>query len=203
MEDKERLYYKLGEVADEKIVRHIRRYDFSASCLLDSKLKGSKILDFGCGSGYGSKLLTIAFPDTNIVSYDVSKEAIEYAKENNGHEHINYAEDYEIVKNSAPYDSIFLIDMIEHLETSERDRVMKDLMETSPSAVFFISTPLNDYVGQSPSNPHHINCFNREAFEVFLKQYFSSAELWHVDWNFSRLMAPGEPFGKVIAICKK
>lgn len=43
--------------------------------------KGIRVLDVGCGRGYAVRLLAEAFPNSEFVGYDLSEEAIEYARE--------------------------------------------------------------------------------------------------------------------------
>lgn len=203
-ESKERLTYKLGDIANEKIIRHIRRYDWTACYLRDHKINPSNILDFGCGTGYGAKLFTIAFPETKILGYDNSKEAINYANENNAHPNIEFCTEYEKILKNNTYDAIILMDMIEHLKEEERKQIMKELLEHSPKAAYIISTPLGSFEGQSDTNPYHITCFTKPTFISFLKDYgFNTIMLWHVDTTFSRLMAEQELHGRVIAVCRK
>jgi 2-polyprenyl-3-methyl-5-hydroxy-6-metoxy-1,4-benzoquinol methylase len=198
----ERLYYKLGDDADTKTIRHLKRYDFSASNYKDEVGEALNILDFGCGSGYGSKLFHKAFPNAKILGYDISEDAIKYASENNKAENVEFTNILENVLKNDAYDIIILCDMIEHLTDEEQTKILNDLLAHSPNATFYISTPLNNYDGQSKTNKHHINCFTKKRFENFLNNYFSSYTFYVIDWSFSRLMADRELYGGVMAVCR-
>ena len=190
----ERLYYKLGDKLDEKVLRHLRRYHFAKQSIID---KPGKVIDFGCGSGYGSKLIS-EIPNTSVWSYDISKEALKFFKENNAASNIFIQENKNELKNA---DYVLLIDMIEHIEAEELEKELGELIKNNPTAVFFISTPLNDYVGKSSTNPYHINCFTKETFHKFLDKHFKKHELWLVEWNYSRKMNEKEKYGSVMSIC--
>ena len=188
--------YKFGDDADMKILRHLRRYEF---CGKHITIKSPLILDFGCGSGYGSKLLSTMIPSASIVGYDISDEAIKFASENNAAPNVKYTKD----NGSSNNHYVLMLDMIEHLPQEQLDNIMLTLINDNPNATFFISTPLNDWDGQSPTNPYHINCFQKKRFIEFLSKYFNSIELWMIDWCFSRKMNKNEEYGKVMAVCKK
>ena len=201
MEDtKERMYYKYGNPADPKIMRHIRRYDFSSKAIFEQKGQKPKILDFGCGSGYGSKLISEILPNSTIVAYDISEGAIKFAKENNAGTNIIFTNELNNKKNE--YDVIILMDMIEHLPKKEQFETIKSLKIMNPKAIFIISTPLNDFNGLSPTNKYHISCFDKTHWNEFLGNFFKKTEHWIVDSDFFRLLGLNEPYGKVVSICK-
>lgn len=194
----ERLYYTLGANVQEKEARHIMRYNF-----VGEQLKGKKelnILDFGCGSGYGSKLLSLACPNSNIVGYDISKEAIEYAEQNNSNLNILFTTDKQMLEKK--YDVIIMMDCIEHLEQKEIDKIL-NLLTKNKKAKFFISTPLSSFNGLSPTNKYHINCFTRDRFNILLDLYFKKYSYWLIDWYFSRKMSDLEKYGGVITVCEE
>ncbi len=202
-EDKERLYYTLGQEADIKTLRHIKRYDFVVRQILKLGLKPKRILDFGCGSGYGTKLMATAFPNVNLVGYDISKDAIEYANENNAVNNIEFVTKLPNNDNNDGYDIIILMDMIEHMTDKTRNGVLKDLMTQNQNAnTFFISTPLYDFTGKSKVNKYHINCFTKQAFKDYLGDWFKTQELWLVDWCYTRLVSEKDLYGGVVATCQ-
>jgi hypothetical protein len=94
-----------------------------------------------------------------------------------------------------------MLDMIEHLEQQELDETLKNLTEKNNKATFYISTPLSDFDGQSPTNPFHKNCFTKPRFTELLNKYFKQTTIYHVDWDYSAKMGETQPHGKVIAIC--
>ena len=198
----ERLYYSLGDEADTKTIRHIKRYDFMASNAKDNIKRVKDILDFGCGSGYGSRLLKKAFPEANVIGYDVSEEAMKYAIDNNAVNGVIFLTKLQEVLKNKPFDIVILCDMIEHLTDDEQKQILDVLTKHSPKATVYISTPLSNYNGQSQTNKYHINMFTRDRFERLLHNYFGKLELWLLDWSFSRKLHAKEQYGGVVAICQ-
>lgn len=116
---------------------HIQRYKFAA------KFSKGKILDLGCGTGYGSKIL---FERGNeVYGIDISKEAINYAKRKyqgpkyicSPAENLPFPDEF--------FDAITAFEVIEHIKNYEQAlneiyRVLKR------GGDFFLSTP----------NPRHL-----------------------------------------------
>lgn len=194
---KERLYYKLGDPVDEKKARHIMRYNFVADQLKDKNV--ATILDFGCGAGYGTKLLATAFPKATITGYDISEEAIEYAKQNNEATNVTFTTNPEVLQKQ--HDVITLIDCIEHLTLDKQNEILQTLTNNNKQTTYFISTPLSNFVGQSPTNPYHIACHTKQTFSEMLAKQFNY-EYWIIDWYFYRQMNVEEPYGAIMAICE-
>lgn len=193
----ERLYYTLGEPVDEKKARHVMRYNFIAEQIKGKETK--LILDFGCGSGYGTKLLSLALPNSKIIGYDISPEAIEFAEKNNSNKNVEFTSDLPKIK-GLDFDYITMVDCIEHINKKDTEEILKTLAKNKKAKVF-ISTPLNEFIGQSPSNPFHINCYVKETFSKLLSEHFKF-EYWLIDWYYYRLMNEAERFGPVMAICE-
>lgn len=58
---------------------------------LDKNLRGKKkILDFGCGYGFFTKLLARRYPNKKIVGLEISKNKIKFAKKVNNSKNITY-----------------------------------------------------------------------------------------------------------------
>ena len=187
--------YKFGEPVDIKTARHLKRYDFVAAQLTKEKYFPNTIVDVACGSGYGSYLLSKAFPNATLTSYDISKEAIDFALKYNNLDKINYTTNFP----DKSFDVSVFMDAIEHMPDDESDKIISKI----DSPVWYISTPLYTFNGQSPTNPFHTNCYTKERFLEKLEKHFKSIELYHIEWNFYRKMTKTEKEGTVIAICKK
>jgi ubiquinone/menaquinone biosynthesis C-methylase UbiE len=133
-----------GERADiplEKDVRsreeHLQRYKHALK-----RVRG-RVLDLGCGTGYGSKMLYDA--NNNVYGIDVSQSAINYAKSNYpGPEYICCSAE-KLPFEDGYFDAITAFEVIEHVSNpydtlSEIYRVLKR------GGSLFISTP----------NPRHL-----------------------------------------------
>ena len=86
--------------------RQIERY-----CMIRQWCRG-KILDFGCGCGYGTYLVS-KNPDVKFIrGYDISLEAINWAEKNFCGDKIEYKSVLEI----EDFDMLLAMDVIEHIE---------------------------------------------------------------------------------------
>lgn len=91
----------------------------------------SSVLDFGCGSGYGTKVLKERFKD--VTSFDVYPD--DYKPEG-----IDVIQDINKIK-SRKYDIITCFEVIEHIDADGQVKLMKDLSDLlNPGGTLFIST---------------------------------------------------------------
>jgi 2-polyprenyl-3-methyl-5-hydroxy-6-metoxy-1,4-benzoquinol methylase len=93
--------------------------------------KDLKVLDFGCGSGYGTRVLKEHF--RNVTSFDVYPDG--YAPAD-----IEVCQDFGKIK-QARYDVITCFEVIEHMPEADQRQLMDDLHGLlSPAGTLFIST---------------------------------------------------------------
>ncbi|WP_017815611.1 class I SAM-dependent methyltransferase [Paenibacillus shenyangensis] len=150
---------------------HMHRYSSIAE-----SLKGMRVLDAGCGTGYGSFLIS-QFAK-KVVGIDISQEAVDWCNK-------NYAsqKNLEFIQGSLEaipfdreeFDCVVSFEVIEHVDPSiqrtflgEARRVLKK------NGVLIISTP-NKLVYTDKSgyhNPFHIHEFYEDEFKQFLNQEF-------------------------------
>ena len=106
----------------------LARYHFVNRVINDSNLK---VLDFGCGSGYGTKVLKESFAD--VTSFDIYPDG--YLPED-----IYVCQDINKVKKNR-YDIITCFEVIEHMNENAQQDLMNDLHSIiTPSGTLFIST---------------------------------------------------------------
>jgi 2-polyprenyl-3-methyl-5-hydroxy-6-metoxy-1,4-benzoquinol methylase len=116
---------------------HLMRYEFVV------RESGKKVLDVGCGYGYGSKMLHDSGRD--VTSIDVSPEAIEYARKKYPGPNYIVTDGNTLPFDDGTFDSVVAFEVLEHMPDPERfvpeaRRVLK------PGGTLFISTP----------NPRHL-----------------------------------------------
>jgi SAM-dependent methyltransferase len=148
---------------------HVSRYSFAAGLAA-----GKRVLDVGCGTGYGAA--SLAEMATYTLGFDISPEAVDYAT-------LHYGAKAKFVVGSAEnfpaeigsFDLITAFEVIEHLADwprllGEVNRVLAD------EGLFLVSTPNKTYYGESREregpNPFHIHEFEYEEFREALKAWF-------------------------------
>ncbi len=141
---------------DPTLLEHLTRYRFACSYCKDVT-----VLDAGCGSGYGTKMLRDVAK--KVSGIDISKQAVEYAQN-------KYPDIYFDVCNlecsfpSARYDVIISFEVIEHLENPNYllDKVSKSCNR------FIFSIPLNN-----PSQ-FHKQIYSLDEIQTLINQYFNN-----------------------------
>lgn len=106
----------------------LARYNFVNRTINNRSLS---VLDFGCGSGYGTKVLKERF--NNVTSFDVYPD--DYKPEG-----IEVVQDINVVKKQK-YDVITCFEVIEHIAEPGQVQLMKDLSDLlTDTGTLFIST---------------------------------------------------------------
>lgn len=138
--------------------------------------EGGSVLDVGCNTGYGSKIL--ADHALNVVGIDVSRTAIEFAQKHYPAENIHYqhVDGSRIDFPDSHFDFISSFQVIEHVENTARylgeiSRVLK------PGGVAVFTTPnaiLRIEPGAKPWNIFHVREYSPEELEDELLPFFQS-----------------------------
>ncbi len=109
-----------------------------------------KILNFGCGIGLSDPYLEKYFPNTHIVSCDISEKSLEIAKNNNkilkNTEYINLKENPFSFNNE--FDVIFIANVIRHIPRINQLNIMNDLyksLKKNGMIMIYEFNPYNPY----------------------------------------------------------
>jgi 2-polyprenyl-3-methyl-5-hydroxy-6-metoxy-1,4-benzoquinol methylase len=156
---------------------HMIAYQFACDYV-----EGKKVLDYGCGSGYGAHFL--ASHGSHVTGIDISQDAIEYAEKNYVASNLSYqqvhpAEDGPLPFEDSSFDVVISFQVIEHVYDidaylSEIRRVLVD------GGVFLCATPDREtrlFPGQKPWNMWHVHEFERKELDRVLSKYFSKTEV--------------------------
>jgi 2-polyprenyl-3-methyl-5-hydroxy-6-metoxy-1,4-benzoquinol methylase len=154
---------------------HIISYKFA----LDFA-KNKNVLDFGCGTGYGSKILSEKA--LSVTGTDISNETINYAKKKYKSENLNFINIEELNKKKyhQKFDLITSFQVIEHVE-NEFKYIEKILQLLEPTGYFILTTPnktnrLYQYI-QQPWNKFHLKEYNESELANLLKKYFEDINM--------------------------
>ena len=207
-----------GEVDADLWNEHISRYAFAASLCKGAE----RILDAGCGTGYGSKFLS--HNAGSVVGIDASADAIDYAARQYAGATTRFlvglCEDMPVP--AASVDLIVAFEVIEHLAgwrqfLNECDRVL------APDGLLLVSTPnKNDYSESrrdAGPNPFHVHEFEFAEFSEELGRLFPHVRIFgqnHADGivfaasgasgvtaRLASLNADPEKAGFFVAVCSR
>ena len=165
-----------GQVDTDLWNEHFARYAFSARLA-----RGKRVLDMGCGAGYGSAEL--AKQALKVTGLDVSSDAVAHARQHFSSSNVEFVEGSAA---AAPlpdqsFDLIVAFEVIEHLADwrkllEEARRLM------APGGQFVVSTPNKLYYqatrAVSGPNPYHEHEFEFEEFRQALAEYFPHSILF-------------------------
>lgn len=165
-----------GQVDPDLWNEHLARYAFAAR--LGWK---KRVLDAGCGTGYGTaELARVA---SRTVGVDVSPEAVEYAAATYRAPNLRYLRSSCAALPFAgrSFDLVVAFEVIEHIEEwpsliREAHRVL------SPGGQFIVSTPNKAYYAdsrrQSGPNPFHVHEFEFDEFRQALLSEFPHVSMF-------------------------
>ena len=153
---------------------HIATYEYAEN-FVENKI----VLDFGCGSGYGTEMLSKNA--ANITGVDISKEAVDYARNNHQSDNVVFKTISDL--NDEKFDVITSFQVIEHVPNDvEYIKTLKRFL--NPGGHLLISTPdkkhrLFNHI-QKPWNIFHLKEYTPKSLESLLKKHFSKVEIFKI-----------------------
>ncbi|MFQ5578179.1 MAG: class I SAM-dependent methyltransferase, partial [Anaerolineae bacterium] len=146
---------------------------------------GRKVLDIGCGVGYGAFFLA-AYGAGQVVGVDVSGNALAYARRVYHHPVLRYlqASALQLPFADQTFDFVFSSQVIEHVPSvaaflAEVKRVLSPTgfcLITTPNKTLF--TPL-----KTGNNPHHLNEMDLRTYAEYMRQAFPRIRLCGIPQN--------------------
>ena len=155
---------------------HLARYFFAAEMA-----RGRRVLDAGCGSGYGARILQAAGA-AHVLGVDLDPQAVAHAKAHYGGAGIEFLVDdcRELGRVAGPVDLICNFENIEHLEEPERFLAAAGRCLV-PDGTLLVSTPdraaTPPFVAGRPRNPFHVHEWYADEFAALLRAHFAQVEL--------------------------
>jgi len=182
-------------------IAHESRYEWAAQ---QFPLKNKKILDFGCGSGYGSHFL--ANSAASVLGVDISSQAINFA---NGkyagtasNLHFQVADLTKISTKSdlqGKFDVVVSFDVIEHLEKYwiflEN---IQALLANNGVVVIGCPNRLRSFCSnQKVWNPFHMQEFTPAQFHWLLKHYFQDVQIFGQNFKNGMMLPNAESMDSI------
>lgn len=145
-------------------------------------VKNKKVLELGCGLGYGTFFLT-ENGAKKVLAYDADIDAISFAKRNFMGKRVNYrCAKIENIKNVSDFDVVVSFEVIEHLVHPEKLLSLAKIA-LKKNGKFILSTPnrlKSSYDKGKPSNPFHAREYSPKELFDLLKEYFGKVELYGI-----------------------
>jgi len=175
-----------NSVAEERLdpskkLRPLIRYEHIGRYRYAVKRVGERVLDLGCGLGYGTRMI-FDKSKKDVIGMDISADAIEYAKKNYPGPKYVVGSAEKLPFSDAYFDSVIAFEIIEHVD--DPDRVLAEISRVlKPKGRLFISTPnpkhfrhmLLHYLAGAPwpaqayPNKYHKKEFAYDEFIALLK----------------------------------
>jgi SAM-dependent methyltransferase len=165
-----------GEVDIDLLNEHMARYNFAARLT-----RGKRVLDAGCGAGYGSAEL--AKMAESVTGVDIAPEAIAFARAHYELPNLRFemASCTALSFADAAFDLVVAFEVIEHLE-DWRGFLQEVRRVLAPSGQLIVSTPNKLYYtesrGAEGANPFHVHEFDFEEFQRELKDVFPHVSMY-------------------------
>jgi SAM-dependent methyltransferase len=181
---------------------HFARYLFAARFVTGLGPR-ARILDAGCGSGYGTAELSGCAQGAFVVGADISAEAVGHARARYGGSGAIFvpAACEALPFPDAAFDILAAFEVIEHLDRwrellTEANRVLKR------SGILLVSTPNRDYYAESRGNagpnPFHRHEFDYEEFRAALSALFPHVRIWTQNHAEAIVFAPEDPDAAIL-----
>ncbi|MBD2150108.1 class I SAM-dependent methyltransferase [Pseudanabaena sp. FACHB-1277] len=161
---------QLGVGLNLSHIDHMVRYAFTSNFV-----KGKRVLDITCGSGYGSQFMAVQGAE-KVVGVDIDVNSIKHARKYYQHPNVSYIEsDAHHVSEleDESFDVIISFETIEHLQFP-RDFLLELRRLLKPDGQLIISCP-NDYRSSPWISQYHIHKFRFTEFRDIILNVFGEA----------------------------
>jgi SAM-dependent methyltransferase len=164
-----------GEVNDDLWNEHVARYAFARLYAKDKR-----VLDAGCGTGYGSAEL--ALDAASVTALDIDAQAVQYCSANFPAFHLRAvtASCAAMPFKANTFDLVVAFEVIEHLR-EYRALLDECARVLTHQGLFVVSSPNKSYYAESRAatgaNPYHQHEFEPAEFVSELERVFSNVRL--------------------------
>lgn len=157
---------------------HLATYDHVVSLVA-----GRKVLDYGCGTGYGARRLAPAA--ASVVGVDVSADAVSHAAEAYRAANLRF----QAIDPAGPlpfpdgeFEVVLSFQVVEHVP--DADRYLAEIARVlAPGGVLALATPDRTtrlFRGQRPWNRFHLTEYDAPGLERLLRHHFADVDLQYM-----------------------
>jgi 2-polyprenyl-3-methyl-5-hydroxy-6-metoxy-1,4-benzoquinol methylase len=162
-----------GKTPPFLVLEHLLRYRFAAPFS-----DGLRVLDVGCGTGYGTAIL--AETASLTIGVDSDPEAVHYAHHAYRRTHLSYtlADCRDLPFRDRSFELAVFFEVMEHIR--EQDRCLGELRRVlSPDGILILSTPnaLRSTKVIEEENPFHHKELNEDELRELLRRHFNQVQL--------------------------
>ncbi|MBV9390948.1 MAG: class I SAM-dependent methyltransferase, partial [Verrucomicrobia bacterium] len=147
---------------------HVPRYVLASSLALEKR-----VLDFGCGAGFGSSLL--AEKANSVLAVDNSRDALQWAARFYSRPNLQFEPNDDLGAGLPPasFDLIVCFEVVEHLRTEGQAALIENFSRMlTPDGLLLVSTPNPNATRLYGPNPYHLAELRKDQFEGLLKSRF-------------------------------
>jgi len=155
-----------GKSPSDLEAEHRARYEFARKLV-----KNMKVLDIGCGAGYGSSML--GETASSVTGVDIDDTAVAHATQTYGTEKVCYiaGDVTHLPFNDYEFDAVVCLEVIEHIE-KPRAMLTEIARVLQYGGMFIVSTPNGAVKVSSMPNPFHVREYELGEFTDLLKGFF-------------------------------
>lgn len=159
-------------------LKHLKAYEY-----IFKETEGKTVLEIGCGSGYGNKLL--ALKAKKIYTVDIDPESLEFASKINYSDNVEYiladvTKGTELEENSC--DICVCYQVIEHISHKDMASFINEIKRImKPNAEIIFTTPnrkIRLFPFQNPTNKYHKTEYSGASLRKLLSLYFENPAIF-------------------------
>ena len=188
-----------GATLDEIARNHVERYRFAAGWLRDHfPGRVLRVLDAGCGCGYGTNLLAVAGAD--VLGVDPHGPSIDFARENWAHERARF-ELRSVMPDIGAFDLAVAFEVVEHV--ADGHEFVRSLAALAP--IVIASVPNEDVQPFSTTgHPDHKRHYTPSEFTaLFSSCGLHVSEYWYQLSKDNCRVVPGPIGGTIIYVGRR
>jgi 2-polyprenyl-3-methyl-5-hydroxy-6-metoxy-1,4-benzoquinol methylase len=155
----------------KRLVFYLSRYKFVAKMLEGA----GHVLEVGCGDGFGTRIVVQAVKQLTAVDFD--PEFIRSAQEIMSDRWPFTCAVHDVLEQpvTGEFDAVFSLDVLEHIESKDEDRFIRNMIAPLKSAgIAIIGTPSlqSQAYASSHSRQGHVNCKDQQDLKRLMQRYF-------------------------------